>query len=1291
MTVTYQDSHRGRSRRILAFSAIALCAVIAAGTFLTVKAVRNTEQEIADLAGHQASGAIEHIKATLGDGSKAVSILSGTPHVRSLLISGAPADVATVDHTLDRYKRHLGVSVVYVMDASGEVLASTNRDSPTSFVGKNYGSRPYFKQAITGGYGRYLALGVTSKKIGYYVSAPVRDDKGQVRGVAVIKVDLDGLKKGLDKFGTYLLTNGQGIVLMSSLPGVSLNSLWGLEPSERKALVDSRQFGDGPFDPVFPPGTQRGKYLVLGGTKRIDAYNIDTDTGLAVMVLENTDRVGQAMLAGIAITVLVCGVLLLVFFLLHKEGENTLRARVDEERYRTILETVPDLILTLDSVGTILNTNGNERDLFGYEAENIVGRSIVEMFTPARREPMESFFEGALKRGWARNETHVLARGDGGEVEVSLSLARPVSAGATGNTVCVITDISEIKKAERELVAERDRERKYIDAAGAILIMVDMDRKVTLVNLRGREVLGRGEADILGKDAVESFIAGRARADAAEVFRSVFSGEPAAECHEFPVLAAGGEERTVVWHLTPITEAGDITGVLCAGEDITDIKKYEYELSASEQKYKALSEQLTLNQAATMNIIEDLAEAKDRLEESNADLQRAKEELHEYSLGLEAKVNERTFELSILYEISNAISYTLDPQQLLRLIMESLFKVVKFDVCAALLFEETVSNITMKTSYPQAAKFAEETKENLIESTSMLTGEDLKDRHTNVFLIPPDNEQEMPPRDHHGFDRLRSFFNVPFVVQGKTIGMINVSSCRENAFGEDDIKLIYTVSNQASNAIEHLQAVITEEKSKMESMVESMVEGAIMVDHRDAVVVLNPQARMMLNFGLNEDISSDRFMERMSVLGMEKSIRECKSSNKQISRVITTHREDKERFMQYNVSPVKNPAEETIGVVITLRDITREKEVDRMKTEFVSTVSHELRTPLSITKEGISLVLDNIPGELNERQYKILSTASDNIDRLARIINSLLDISKIEEGKTELRKDIVDICMLVKQVAISFDPTVKEKGLELKLDLPGTPVPIYADADRIIQVLTNLVANAYKFTEKGHIGIRVRGSRDSVECSVTDTGIGIVEEDMPKLFMKFQQISRTAGAGAKGTGLGLSIAKGIVELHHGDIQVESKKGRGTTFIFTLPTYTTEEVFKEHVDNAITDAEAKGKSMSLIIVSVSGLKDFGKEIPEDEIQSILGGLAATVENSLRQQRDFLIKGYDEMIAILPDCDKKNALRVEGRLEKALEDYLTNLKIGDKVSLHFGGATYPDEAANGRDLIRMAKNA
>ncbi|NQT95773.1 MAG: PAS domain S-box protein, partial [Candidatus Omnitrophica bacterium] len=252
-------------------------------------------------------------------------------------------------------------------------------------------------------------------------------------------------------------------------------------------------------------------------------------------------------------------------------------------------------------------------------------------------------------------------------------------------------------------------------------------------------------------------------------------------------------------------------------------------------------------------------------------------------------------------------------------------------------------------------------------------------------------------------------------------------------------------------------------------------------------------------------------------------------------------------------SPVFDEDGKLIGSVHAAKDITEIKKAEKLKDEFVSTVSHELRTPLSITKEGVSLALDEIPGKLNQEQKKILSMSKDNIDRLARIINDLLDISKIESGKTELKKVLVNISSVIREICEGWILESDKKKQSIKLDIPKNPIDVHMDQDKMIEVMNNLISNAIKFTPgKGTIKIGLKDKRSNVEVSVSNTGAGIAKEDIPKVFNKFQQFGRTAGPGAKGTGLGLAIAKELVELHGGQIKVESKLEEGTTFIFTIP-------------------------------------------------------------------------------------------------------------------------------------------
>jgi len=232
------------------------------------------------------------------------------------------------------------------------------------------------------------------------------------------------------------------------------------------------------------------------------------------------------------------------------------------------------------------------------------------------------------------------------------------------------------------------------------------------------------------------------------------------------------------------------------------------------------------------------------------------------------------------------------------------------------------------------------------------------------------------------------------------------------------------------------------------------------------------------------------------------------------------------------------------------------QELDQLKSDFVSTVSHELRTPLTTMKEFASIIADEIPGKLNDEQKEYVGIIKGNIDRLARLINDLLDISKIEAGKLELRKKFVNIVNLAEDVVLILKPKADEKDISLKTSFQGALPEVYIDPDKIIQVFTNLIGNAIKFTPRnGEIVVELIDKSEEVECRVTDTGVGISPENLEKVFKRFQQFNREAGAGAKGTGLGLAITKELVNTHNGEIWVESQPGKGTKFAFTLPKHT----------------------------------------------------------------------------------------------------------------------------------------
>lgn len=252
-------------------------------------------------------------------------------------------------------------------------------------------------------------------------------------------------------------------------------------------------------------------------------------------------------------------------------------------------------------------------------------------------------------------------------------------------------------------------------------------------------------------------------------------------------------------------------------------------------------------------------------------------------------------------------------------------------------------------------------------------------------------------------------------------------------------------------------------------------------------------------------------------------------------------------------SSLFNEQGELTHIVYVAKDITGLKEIDKMKDEFVNTVSHELRTPLTTMKEFTSIISDEIPGKLTKDQKEYIGIIKNNINRLSRLINDLLDISRIEAGRIELKKSFIDIVALAKGVISVSKTEADKKHVKVESSFQSPLPKVSADADKIVQVFTNLIGNAIKFTpEKGKITVTIRERDRDVECSVADTGIGIAREDLGRVFNKFQQFGREPGGGAKGTGLGLAITKELVYMHKGKIWVESKPGKGSRFIFTLP-------------------------------------------------------------------------------------------------------------------------------------------
>ncbi|MDD5679623.1 MAG: HAMP domain-containing sensor histidine kinase [Candidatus Omnitrophica bacterium] len=229
--------------------------------------------------------------------------------------------------------------------------------------------------------------------------------------------------------------------------------------------------------------------------------------------------------------------------------------------------------------------------------------------------------------------------------------------------------------------------------------------------------------------------------------------------------------------------------------------------------------------------------------------------------------------------------------------------------------------------------------------------------------------------------------------------------------------------------------------------------------------------------------------------------------------------------------------------------LKHEEELNRLKSVFVANVSHELKNPLGLIKEALSLILEGFAGETNPRQKGIIESGKRNTERLIRLVTDLLDLSKIEAGKMELRSDKTDIVLLVNEILKDHEAEISKKALVLKKDIQQNVGLVQADKDKLMEVMINLLNNAIKYTPSGSIAVNLSGDEKEVRFEIVDTGPGIPQEDIKKIFDKFERVTAEK---KEGTGLGLSIAKDIIELHKGKIWVESTVGKGSKFIFILP-------------------------------------------------------------------------------------------------------------------------------------------
>jgi two-component system, OmpR family, phosphate regulon sensor histidine kinase PhoR len=345
---------------------------------------------------------------------------------------------------------------------------------------------------------------------------------------------------------------------------------------------------------------------------------------------------------------------------------------------------------------------------------------------------------------------------------------------------------------------------------------------------------------------------------------------------------------------------------------------------------------------------------------------------------------------------------------------------------------------------------------------------------------------------------------------------------------------------------------ITQRESGTQTILRAMHDGLLVVDERRHIMLMNRTFEKL--FELRDGAVGAPLLETIRHATLDRLIAEALRTGNALQRelTLTDSQTNAERHVEISAVPMKDDAALTTGAVVLCHDITQLKRLDQIRSDFVANVSHELRTPLSILRGYIETLLDN-PKTSREELSRILEVMERHSKRLGLLVDDLLNLARLEASDTNLDISQVRVSELFNNVVRDWKGKLAKKNLTVVVDLPRDAPVIRADGTRLQEVLYNLLDNAVKYSrENGEIRLQAARHGPEIVLSVSDNGIGIGKDDLPRIFERFYRADKARGRELGGTGLGLSIVKHIAQLHGGRVEAESKLGRGTTIRVLLP-------------------------------------------------------------------------------------------------------------------------------------------
>lgn len=372
-------------------------------------------------------------------------------------------------------------------------------------------------------------------------------------------------------------------------------------------------------------------------------------------------------------------------------------------------------------------------------------------------------------------------------------------------------------------------------------------------------------------------------------------------------------------------------------------------------------------------------------------------------------------------------------------------------------------------------------------------------------------------------------------------------SRKVKVYGHDEIGQLAITFNNLSKKLQDEQAKTDSEKRKLSSILKFMTDGVISTDRKGRIILINEAAEQMLNV-TRETVISENIIDVLE-LGDKYSLKDLTQEQNSVILDLSTNAVP--LIVRVNFSIIQKETGIMNGLIVVLHDITEQEKIERERREFVANVSHELRTPLTTMRSYLEALTD---GAWRDKDIapQFLKVTQNETERMIRLVNDLLVLSKMDSKDYQLRKEWINFPKFLDHIIDRFE-MAKEKNIHFSRDYLNEPILVEIDQDKITQVLDNIISNALKYSPSGGtITVKLVVFHDSLEVKISDQGVGIPKQNLHRIFDRFYRVDKARARHIGGTGLGLAIAKEMVEAHNGHIWATSIEGKGTTIHFTLP-------------------------------------------------------------------------------------------------------------------------------------------